>query len=76
MYIVAAPNLYGKLVELEHDFRYLILTTLTVIQSQLLEDLVIKKWLFFIDLRKTALSLHWLLILYPFVTIYNTRTPF
>lgn len=53
------------LMELERDFRYLLLTTVTVMQSHLPKYLVIKNWLLFTDLRKTALSLHWLLILYP-----------
>lgn len=66
MCIVAVSNRYScKLMELEYDFRYLILTTLTMMQSQLPKYLVIKNWLLFTDLRKTALSLHWLLIVYP-----------
>lgn len=54
-----------KLTELERDFRYLLLTTVTVMQSHLPKYLVIKNRLLFTDLRKIALSLHWLLILYP-----------
>lgn len=41
---------------LEHEFRYLTFTTLAVMQSQLSKYLVIKDWLVFIDLRKTALT--------------------
>lgn len=41
---------------LEHEFRYLTLTTFAVMQSQVSKYLVIKDWLLFNDLRKTALS--------------------
>lgn len=67
MCIVTVSNRNScKLIELEYDFRYLILPALTMMQSQLPKYLVIKNWLLFTDLRKTALSLHWLLIMYPF----------
>lgn len=41
---------------LEHEFRYLTFTTFAVMQSQLSKYLVMRDWLLFIDLRKTALS--------------------
>lgn len=50
---------------LEHEFRYETFTTFAVMQSQVSKYLVIKDWLLLIDLRMTALSVHWLLILYP-----------